>query len=64
MYRNPMAAMIGPLGRFQDRRASASELLGLASPAALGQLAAFREVFASALLPQLASAAGPVGSRP
>ena len=54
MYRNPMAAMTGPLGRFQGHRASASGLLGLASSAALGQLAAFREVFASTLLPQLA----------
>jgi hypothetical protein len=50
MFRNPMAAMLGPLERFQGRRASASELLGLASPVALSQLAAFREVFASALL--------------
>jgi hypothetical protein len=53
MQRNPMAAIAGPLGQFEGRRASASELLGLASPAALGQLAAFREVFASALLPPL-----------
>lgn len=58
MYRNPVAAMLGPLGRFQGRRASASELLGLASPAALGQLAGFREVFASELVPQLASRPG------
>jgi hypothetical protein len=57
MYRNPMAAMMGPLGRFQGHRASASGLLGLASPAALAQLAAFREVFASTLLP-------PLGQRP
>ena len=49
-----MAAMRGPLERFQGHRASADELLGLASPAAVGQLAAFREVFASTLLPQLA----------
>ena len=54
MFRNPMAAMMGPLQRFQGHRASAGELLGLASPAAMGQLAALREVFASALLPQLA----------
>ncbi|HEY6786592.1 MAG TPA: hypothetical protein VI365_04700, partial [Trebonia sp.] len=53
MFRNPMAAMMGPLGRSRGRRASASELLDLASPAALGQLAAFREVFTSTLLPQL-----------
>jgi hypothetical protein len=54
MFRNPVAAIRGPLERFQGRRASAEELLGLASSAALGQLAAFREVFASTLLPQLA----------
>ena len=58
MFRNPMVAMRGPLERFQGHRASASELLGLASPAALGQLAAFREVFASTLLPQLAHRPG------
>jgi hypothetical protein len=58
MFRNPMAAMAGPLGRFQGRHASASELLDLASPAALGQLAAFREVFGSTLLPQLVSRPG------
>ena len=58
MFRNPMAAMRGPLERFQGHRASAGELLGLASPAALGQLAAFREVFASTLLPQLAHRPG------
>ncbi len=58
MFRNPMVAIRGPLERFQDHRASASELLGLASPAAVGQLAAFREVFASTLLPQLAHRPG------
>jgi hypothetical protein len=58
MFRNPVAAMRGPLERFQRRRASASELLDLASPAALGQLAAFRGVFASTLLPQLADRPG------
>jgi hypothetical protein len=58
MYRNPMAAMTGPLGRLRGHRASASELLDLASPAALGHLAAFREVFASTLLPQLAHRPG------
>jgi hypothetical protein len=58
MFHNPVAALLGPLERFQDRRASADELLGLASPAALSQLAGFREVFASALLPALASRPG------
>jgi hypothetical protein len=58
MFRNPMAAMRGPLERFQGHRASADELLGLVSPAALGQLAAFQQVFASALLPELAHRRG------
>ena len=58
MYRNPAAAMLGPLERLRGHRASASKLLELASPTALGQLAAFREVFASALLPQLAHRPG------
>lgn len=58
MQRNPMAALEGPLGRFEGRRASADQLLGLASAAALGQLAAFREVFASTLLPQLGQRSG------
>ena len=58
MYRNPMAAIQGPLGRFQGYRASAGERLSLASPAAVGRLAAFREVFASALLPALGRRVG------
>ena len=58
MYRNPVVAMAGPLGRFQGRRASARELLDLAPPVALGQIAAFGEVFASKLLPQLARQPG------
>jgi len=58
VFRNPAAAMRGPLERFHSHRASANELLGLASPAALGQLAAFQQVFASTLLPQLANRAG------
>ena len=58
MFRNPMAAMRGPLERFEGHRASASELLGLVPPAAIGQLAAFQEVFESTLLPQLARRRG------
>jgi hypothetical protein len=58
MFRNPMAAMRGPLEGFQGHRAAASELLDLVPPAALGQLAGFRQVFASKLLPQLASRPG------
>jgi hypothetical protein len=53
------AAAMGPLGRFRDRRPSAGELLTLAPPAALGQLAAFREVFEITLLPELATRRGP-----
>jgi hypothetical protein len=58
MFRNPIAAIRGPLERFRSHRASRDELLALASPAALDQLAAFREVFASTLLPQLARRPG------
>jgi hypothetical protein len=58
MFRNPMVAMTGPLGRFRDHYGSAGELLDLASPTALGQLAAFREVFASTLCRQLAHRPG------
>lgn len=56
--RGPMVAALGPLGRFQDRRPSADELLALAPPVALGQLAAFRHVFETALLPRLAAREG------
>lgn len=58
MYRNPMAAMRGPLGRFEGHRASASELLDLVPPAAMDQLAGLRGVFASTLLPELAHRTG------
>jgi hypothetical protein len=57
--RGPMVAALGPLGRFRDRRPSADELLALAPSAALDQLAAFRQVFLSALLPKLAGRRGP-----
>ena len=56
--RGPMVAAMGPLGRFQEGRSSADELLALAPPAALGQLAAFRQVFEATLLPRLAGAGG------
>lgn len=57
--RGLMVAALGPLGRFQDRRLSADELFALAPPTALGQLAAFRQVFQTALLPTLAGRCGP-----
>ncbi len=56
--RGPMVAAMGPLGRFQGRRPSADELLALAPSAALSQLAAFRRVFETALLPQLRAREG------
>ena len=56
--RGPMVAAMGPLGRFLDRRPSAEEMLALAPPAALSQLAAFRQVFETALLPQLRAREG------
>jgi hypothetical protein len=57
--RGPMVAALGPLGRFQGRRLSVDELLALAPPTALSQLAAFRQVFETALLPKLAGRRGP-----
>ena len=54
----PAATAHGPLALFRGRRPSAAELLDLAPPAALGQLAAFRHVFETALLPELAARRG------
>jgi hypothetical protein len=53
------AATTGPLSRFQGRTVTADDLLALAPPAGLDQLAQFREVFQSTLLPQLASRTEP-----
>jgi hypothetical protein len=47
-----------PLSRFQGRTVTADDLLALAPPAGLDQLARFREVFESILLTQLASRTG------
>jgi hypothetical protein len=58
MFRNPMASMNGPLGRFRSHPTSASELLALAPPAALSQLEAFQEVFKTVLLPRLSRRPG------
>jgi hypothetical protein len=55
----PMVAARGPLGRFQGRSVSGDDLLGLAPSAGLLQLAAFRSVFETALLPSLAVRIGP-----
>lgn len=58
-FRSVQAATTGPLSRFQGRTVTADDLLALAPPAGLNQLARFREVFQSTLLPQLASRTGP-----
>lgn len=62
VYRaGPAAALAGPLAPFTGPHArppSAAELLALGSAAGLGQLARFREVFGSALLPALAGRCG------
>jgi hypothetical protein len=62
VYRGgPMMAKAGPLAAFTGPLApppSVADLLSLASPAAVSQLAAFREVFQAALLPALARRRG------
>jgi hypothetical protein len=58
MFRNPMAALNGPLSVFGSRQVSGSSLQSLAPPAALSQLAGFRSVFETELLPRLASYPG------
>jgi hypothetical protein len=55
----PLAAARGPLGQFRGRsRVVGEELLALAPPAGLEQLAGLRRVFETALLPQLAARPG------
>ena len=61
VYRGgPAIATLGPLGRFRaGGTVSSDDLLALAPPAGLGQLAEFRQVFETALLPRLAVRPGP-----
>lgn len=54
MFRNPMAAINGPLGAFKSRQVSGDSLLSLSPPAAFSQLAGFHTVFEADLLPLLA----------
>lgn len=56
--RGPMVAAAGPLGRFRGAAVTSDDLLGLAPPAGLGQLAGFRHVFSDTLIPQLAGRTG------
>jgi hypothetical protein len=60
VYRaGPVTLAAGPLGLLPPGTATAADLLGLAPPAGLDQLARFRRVFETALLPQLAGRQGP-----
>lgn len=60
VYRaGPMALAAGPLSQLPGRPVTADDLLGLAPPAGLDQLARLRQVFETALLPQLAARHGP-----
>jgi hypothetical protein len=52
--RGPEATALGPLSRFSGQQVMAGQLLDLAPPAALDQLAAFRHVFQKMLIPRLA----------
>ncbi len=54
VYRSPMAMVNGPLREFSGRQVPGSTLLALAPSAGLSQLAGFRSVFETDLLPVLA----------
>jgi hypothetical protein len=54
----PGKAALGPLGQFRGRAASAAQLLGMASEAALHQLTQFRQVYEATLLPALVPRGG------
>jgi hypothetical protein len=59
VYRGgPAVIMGGPLGQFRGRKATGEDLLGLCPPAGLDQLAQFRRVFETALIPRLATRPG------
>lgn len=57
LFRAGSMAMNGPLGHL-EYPTTADELLGLAPPAAITQLAGFRVVFEATLLPQLSTRSG------
>jgi len=60
VYRGgPAVAAAGPLARLRGGQVSGADLLQLAPPAGIDQLARFRRVFETALLPQLATRTGP-----
>ncbi len=57
--RSAQAAAMGPLAGFPDKPLLVDDLLALAPPAGLDQLARFRHVFETTLIPQLAARPGP-----
>jgi hypothetical protein len=59
MFRSSQAAAIGPLAQVCAGKVTADDLLALAPPAGLRQLAAFRRVFEATLVPALAARPGP-----
>ena len=63
-FRSEQAAATGPLAGFPDRPLLVDDLLALAPPAALDQLAGFRRVFETTLIPQLAARTGPWAAGP
>jgi len=54
----PAVAAAGPLGQYRGRPVSAGDLLALTPPAAITQLAGFRHVYETTLIPQLAARPG------
>ncbi len=58
-FRSAQAAAMGPLAQFRGGPVTTDALLALASPAGLDQLARFRHVFETSLIPQLATRRGP-----
>jgi hypothetical protein len=58
-FRSAQAAAMGPLAQFHGRPVTTDALLALAPTAGLSQLAKFRHVFETALIPQLATRSGP-----
>jgi hypothetical protein len=57
-FRGGPRAAQGPLGQFHGRQISGEDLLKITPPTAVSQLAAFRQVYETELIPQLAARPG------
>lgn len=57
-FRSGQALAAGPLARFRARPVTAEDLLALAPPAGLDQLARFSDVFEATLIPRVTARAG------